>query len=84
MNDYIASHQPRKMRVVGCLGFASNLKPSDKFDSRAKKFIFLGYTYKGYKLYDLQTKKIFHRRDVIFYENVFSFKGDSHPISNPI
>ena len=28
------------LRVVGCLSFAANLHPSDKFDSRAKKCIF--------------------------------------------
>jgi len=40
------------LRVIGCLSFAANLKPTDKFESRAKRCILLGYTfgYKGYKL----------------------------------
>ena len=74
------------LKVVGCLSFAVNLHPADKFDSRAKKCIFLGYTlsYKGYKLYDLQTKKIFHSGDVIFYANIFPFKGDLDPIGTSV
>ena len=73
------------LRVVGCLSFVANLQPSDKLDYRAKRCIFLGYTfgYKGYKLYDLQTRKVFHSRDVIFYENIFPFKKDTYQIGNP-
>ena len=67
------------LRVIGCLSFVANLKPTDKFDTRAKKCILLGYPfgYKGYKLYDLETKKTFHSRDVIFHENIFPFKKGS-------
>jgi len=37
----------------------------------------LGYTfgYKGYKVFDLQTQKIFHNRDVLFNESVFPLKN---------
>lgn len=62
--------------MVGCLCFAANIGILDKFDSRARKCILLGYTFgfKGYKLFDLATKQVFHSRDVVFSETVFPFK----------
>ena len=65
------------MRVIDCLSFAANLGDKDKFDSRAHKCVFLGYTYgfKGYKLYDLNTKSVFHSRDVLFPKTVYPFKA---------
>ena len=38
--------------------------------------------YKGYKLYDLAKKTIFHSRDVVFHENVFPFKLASTPVAS--
>lgn len=72
------------LRIIGCLSFAINLKPHDKFDSRAQRCILLGYThgYKGYKLYNLETKKIFHNKDVLFHENVFPFKDENSHLGN--
>jgi len=48
---------------------------SDKFAPKAIKSVILGYTFglKGYKLYDLELKMIFHSRDVVFSRNCISF-----------
>jgi len=47
-----------------------------------KKCVLLGYTFgiKGYKLYDLHTKQIFHSRDVVFNEQIFPFKTPSDTV----
>ncbi|KAK1420482.1 hypothetical protein QVD17_22111 [Tagetes erecta] len=64
------------LRNFGCLVFCSNLAPKDKFDTRAKKCVLIGYSIhkKGYKLWDLDNKVVLHSRDVKFYEDVYPFK----------
>ncbi|GKB53020.1 putative mitochondrial protein, partial [Tanacetum coccineum] len=49
----------------------------DKLEPRGLKYVPLGYppNSKGYTLYDLNTKQVFHRRDVTFEEKVFPFKA---------
>jgi len=69
------------LRTIRCLCDAANIGESNKFEARAQKYVLLGYTFnfKGCKLYDLQSKKVFHSRDVIFQEQVFPFRHQVQP-----
>lgn len=64
------------LRVFGCLCYASVLPKGDKFQEKARRTVFIGYsdTQKSYKLNELSTGIIFVSRDVTFRENTFPFK----------
>ena len=50
------------LRIFGSLCYTHNQRRNDdKFASRSKKCVFIGYPYgkKGWKLFDLETKEIF-------------------------
>ncbi|GJZ80942.1 retrovirus-related pol polyprotein from transposon TNT 1-94 [Tanacetum coccineum] len=49
----------------------------DKFEQRGKPGVFLGYPQgtKGYKIYDIEDRKIIVSKDVSFMDNVFPFKN---------
>lgn len=63
------------LRVFGSLCYVYN-KTHDKFSLRFTRCIFLEYSHgkKGFKVYDLDKRKIFVSKDVIFYESHFPFQ----------
>jgi len=68
------------LKIIGCLCYALDLSPHiDKFSPKDRRCIFLGYpsTQKAFKLYDLDTHKVFVSRDVHFEENIFPFHKES-------
>ena len=70
------------LKTFGCLCYATSLPhPTDKFAQRAVKGVFLGYPFakKGYKVLNLNTRKVFLSRDVKFFETIFPFQSVSTP-----
>ena len=67
------------LKVFGCICYAHIPKDErKKLDSKAREAIFLGYgkEKKGYRLYDISTKKTFYSRDVVFCEEKFTTSED--------
>ncbi|KAI4324102.1 hypothetical protein L6164_023666 [Bauhinia variegata] len=66
------------LRVFGSLAFALNKSPhKHKFAPRSSPCVFIGYLVgiKGYKLYDIATKKIIITRDIHWFEHIFPFSS---------
>ncbi|XP_013601587.1 PREDICTED: uncharacterized protein LOC106309050 [Brassica oleracea var. oleracea] len=86
--EKLYGHAPgyKHLKVFGCLAYAHNLDhKGDKFESRSRRCIFLGYPYgkKGWKLFDLERQRVFTSRDVVFHEKTFPFASNVHsPLLN--
>ena len=86
--EKLYGHAPgyKHLKVFGCLAYAHNLDhKGDKFESRSRRCIFLGYPYgkKGWKLFDLERQHVFTSRDVVFHEKTFPFASNVHsPLLN--
>ncbi|GJY85228.1 ribonuclease H-like domain-containing protein [Tanacetum coccineum] len=82
---YKKCHSLSHLRVFGCLCFATLVNSSDKFGSRSKKCVLIGYSSvkKGYRLYSLDKHQFMFSRDVKFFENIFPFK-DSDKVKDVI
>ncbi|GAA0149435.1 transmembrane signal receptor [Lithospermum erythrorhizon] len=83
--EYLFGKPPNltELRVFGSLCYVHNLQAkSDKFSSRNRKCVFLGYPFgkKGWKVYNLDTKELFVSRDVQFAESVFPFATIDSPM----
>nr|GEU66079.1 retrovirus-related Pol polyprotein from transposon TNT 1-94 [Tanacetum cinerariifolium] len=64
------------MRVFGCMAYYKNTETNgDNFEPRGKPGVFFGYPpgKKGYKIYDLEERKMVMTRDARFVEEIFPF-----------
>lgn len=80
MRFYIISLWIIHLSGYSALVFTSTLPSSrTKFDPRATPCVFIGYPpgTKGYKLFDIQRKRVFVSRGVIFHENIFPCHSSS-------
>lgn len=74
------------IKLFGSLCFAHyRPKSKDKFASRSRKFIFVGYLYgkKEWKLYEMETYEIFLSQDAMFHECIFPFSLNHNGDQNP-
>ena len=67
------------LRIFGCSAYAHISKEEwHKLDPKAKQCILLGYgtATKGYQLYDINNKRVFYSRDVVFDEGKSGFEKE--------
>lgn len=83
---YDKSPSMSHFKVMGCFAFATNLLTTDKFASRVRKAVLLGYAVhqKGYKLLEIESRVIFVSRDVTFFEDMFPFKSQNLNTGNTL
>ena len=80
-HEVLFGHPPTydHIKVFGSLCFPK-IQPKDKFLSRNRRCVFVGYPFglKGWKLYDVKTEELFMSRDVFFLKPYFPLKTP-HP-----
>jgi hypothetical protein len=68
------------LRVFGCLALVHVPKEKrKKWDPKAKRCAFIGYSTNGYVCHEIKTGKILHSRNVTFDESTFPFKTEKDP-----
>lgn len=75
------------LRVFGSLCYAHNqTHKGDKFASRSRKCVFVGYPYgkKAWRLYDLDKEEFFISRDVRFCESEFPFAEAANSLAKNV
>ena len=73
------------LRIFGCSAYAHIPKDErTKMDPKAKNTTFLGYGIgvKGYRLFDTDSSKVFHSRDVIFHETASISEQETEEVEN--
>lgn len=75
------------LKVFGCMYYAHRVaRDKDKFGSRTRKCIFLGYPFgkKGWQLFNLESEDFFISQDVMFQETEFPFVTISETLATTI
>ncbi|GJQ87005.1 hypothetical protein Trydic_g12588 [Trypoxylus dichotomus] len=57
-----------RLQIFGSTIYAKRVGYTQKLDSRSDKYIFVGYSLNGYRLWDKTSRKIIVSRDVVFTE----------------
>lgn len=87
LHEKLYSQKPNLslIKVFGCLAYVTNVQlHKNKLDPRASKCIYLGVatSQKGFKVFNLKTKTLFSSRDVVCYEEVFTFTSSLEDLSS--
>ena len=74
------------LRVFGCACYPNTTTTAPhKLAPRSTLYVFLGYStdHKGYRCYDLTSRRVLISRHVVFDESVFPFSTTTTPTSTP-